>query len=50
MELKPMLIPREKSPLLESQSRIEPAMLPHAEQQAQHTTNWTIPAPNIPLR
>ena len=49
MESEPMLIPRETSPLLEAQRRIEPPTLHHAGQQAQHTTNWAIPPPPPPL-
>ena len=45
MESEPMLTPREKSPLLEVQSRMEPVMLHHAGQQAQHNTSWAIPEP-----
>ena len=47
MESEPMStpIPRENSPLLEAQSRIEPVTLHHEGQQAQHTNNWTILAP-----
>ena len=40
-----MLTPREKSLLPEIQRRVEPATLHHAGQRAQHTTDWTIPAP-----
>ena len=42
MESEPMLTPRGKPPLLEAQRRVEPAMLHHARQLAQHsiTTNW----------
>ena len=45
MESEPVIIPREKSPLPEAQRRIEPVMLHHAGQQAQHTTDWAIQAP-----
>ena len=39
MESEPMLTPREESPLLEAQRRIEPTMLHHTGQQAQHATD-----------
>ena len=42
-----MSTPREKSPLLEAQRRVEPATLHHARQRAQHTIDWAIPAPHI---
>ena len=42
MESEPMLPPRRKSPLPETQRRIEPATLHHAGH-AQHTTHWAIP-------
>ena len=41
----PMLTAKEKS-TPEAQRRIEPATLQYAGQQAQHTTDWAIPAPN----
>ena len=41
---RPVLTPREKSPLSEAQRRIRPTMLHHTGQRAQHTTNWTLPA------
>ena len=44
MESEPMLTPREKSPLLEAQRRVETATLHHAGQPAQRTTDWAIPA------
>ena len=42
-----MLTPRAKSPLQETQRWFEPPILHHAEQRAQHTTNWAIPAPSV---
>ena len=45
MESEPLLTPREKSPLQETQRGIEPTTLHHAGQQTQHTTDWAIPAP-----
>ena len=45
MESEPILNPMEKPPLLEAQRRIEPTMLHHTGQQAQHSTDWAIPAP-----
>ena len=43
-ESKPVLTPREKSPLPEAQRRAEPATLHQAIQRAQQTTDWPIPA------
>ena len=40
-----MLTPRDKSPLLEAQSRIELVTLHHTGQRAQHTTDLAIPVP-----
>ena len=45
MESDTMLTPRGKSPLPEAQRRVEPAMMHHAGQRAQHTTDWAMPAP-----
>ena len=45
MESEPMLTPKGKPPLPEAHRRIEPMMLHHTEQQAQHTTDLAIPAP-----
>ena len=42
MEAEPMLIPREKSSVLEAQRRIKPTRLHHTGQQAQHTTDRAI--------
>ena len=42
MESEPMLPAREKSPLPESQRRIEPTTLHYAGQRAQHTADWAI--------
>ena len=39
MESEPMLTPKEKSPLLETQRRVKPVTLHQATQQAQHTTD-----------
>ena len=39
MESEPMVTPRDKSPLPEAQRMFEPAMLRHAGQRAQHTTD-----------
>ena len=39
MESEPMLTPREKSPVIGTQRRVEPAMLHRAGQQVQHTTD-----------
>ena len=38
-------LPGKPPPLPEAQRRIEPTMLHYAGQQAQHTTDWAIPAP-----
>ena len=46
MESEPILTPKEKSPLLEVQRRVEPMTLHHTGQRAQHTINWAIPAPS----
>ena len=46
MESMSMLTPREKYPLSEAQMRMEPVMLHHAGQRAQHTTDWAVPAPD----
>ena len=46
-ESESMLTPMEMSPLLEAQMRFEPAMLHHAGQQAQHTTDWAILGPPL---
>ena len=40
-----MLTPRKKPPVLEAQRRVEPVMLHHAGQRAQHTTDWATMAP-----
>ena len=45
MESEPMLTPRGKNPVLETQRRIEPMTLHHAGQWAQHATNLAILAP-----
>ena len=45
MESETMLIPREKSPLPEAQRWFGPTTLHHTGQQAQHTTDWAISAP-----
>ena len=47
MESERMLTPKEKSPLVEAQRRVEPVMLHHTGQQAQQATNWAILAPFI---
>ena len=47
MESEPMFTPMGEFPLLEAHRRVEPAMLHHEEQLAQHTTNWTILAPML---
>ena len=39
MQSETMLIPRDKSPLLDSQRRFEPTTLHHTRKQAQHTTD-----------
>ena len=41
---KPCQLQRQKSPLPETQRRVEPATLRHAGQRAQHTTDWAIVA------
>ena len=46
MELEPILTPREKSLLPETQRRIEPTTLHYTRQQSQHTIDWAIPAPS----
>ena len=46
MAPEPMLTPREKSPLPEAQRRVEPVILHHTGQRAQHTTDWAFPTPN----
>ena len=42
MESEPMLTPKEKSPLPETQRRVKPATLHHAGQRTKHTTDWAI--------
>ena len=39
MESEPKLTPREKSPLMEADRRVEPAQLRHTGQGTPHTTN-----------
>ena len=46
MESEPTLTQREKSPLPEAYGKVEPATLHHAEQRAQLTIDWAIPAPH----
>ena len=46
MESEPMLTPMEKSPLLETQKRVEPTKLHHAGQRIQHTTDEAILDPH----
>ena len=45
MESEPVLTPKEKSPLPEVQRRVEPEVLYHAGQRAQHANNWAIAVP-----